>query len=101
MLSLALMWLLATLTPEQRSLRGRLAAHESWAMTGDPAARTAPARAAFLDRFEREVDPDGVLDPAERARRAEHAKKSNFLRLAFQSAKARAKSTDGGGPRAA
>jgi hypothetical protein len=99
---LFLAWLLATLAPEQRSLRGRLAAHESWAVTVDPSARTAPARAAFLDRFEREVDPDGVLDPAERARRAEHAKKSYFLRLAFRSAKARAKGTqDGGGPRAA
>jgi hypothetical protein len=90
------------LTPEQKSLRGRLAAHESWAATADPTARTAPARAAFLDRFEREVDPDGVLDPAERARRAEHAKKSYFLRLALRSAKARSKGTqDGGGPRAA
>jgi hypothetical protein len=100
---LILAWLLATLTPEQRSLRGRLAAHESWASTVDPSARTAPARTAFLDRFEREVDPDGVLDPAERARRAEHAKKSYFLRLAFRSAKARGKrsASGGGGPRAA
>lgn len=89
------------LTPEQLTLRARLAAHESWAATADPTARTAPARAAFLDRFERQVDPDGVLDPVDRARRAEQAKKAYFLRLAFQSAKARATDTDGGGPRAA
>ena len=90
------------LTPAERTLRARLAAHESWAATADPTARTAPARDTFLERFERQVDPDGILDPAERARRAEHAKKAYFLRLALKSAQARsAKGTDGGGPRAA
>jgi len=79
------------LTPAQRSLRGRLAAHERWARTSDTSAATAPARRAFLDRFERAVDPDGVLAPAERARRAEHARKSYFLRLALKSAQARRK----------
>jgi hypothetical protein len=82
--------LLLELTPEQRSLRARTAAHDSWAQTSDPAARTAAARQAFLSRFERQVDPDGVLDPAERARRAEHARKAHFSRLAFASSKARA-----------
>jgi hypothetical protein len=91
------------LTAEQRSLRARLAAHESWAATEDPTARTAPAREAFLDRFERQVDPDGVLDPAERARRGESARKAHFTRLALASSKARRarKQDDGGGPRAA
>jgi hypothetical protein len=56
-----------------RSLIARLAAHESWARTTDPGARTEPARRALLDRFEGEVDPDGVLPPDERARRAAHA----------------------------
>jgi hypothetical protein len=51
-----------------RSLIARLAAHESWANTADPSARTAPARRALLDRFERQVDPDGGLPPTERAR---------------------------------
>jgi hypothetical protein len=78
-----------------RSLIARLAAHESWARTPDPAARTAPARRALLDRFEREVDPDGVLAPAERARRAGHARKAYFSRLALQSAKARRKAASG------
>jgi hypothetical protein len=96
-------WPLSTLTPEQRTLRARLAAHESWAATEDPTARTAPAREAFLDRFERQVDPDAVLDPVERARRAEHAKKAYFVRLALSSSQARhaRKQDDGGGPRAA
>ena len=74
-----------------RSLIARLAAHESWANTADPSARTAPARRAMLDRFERQVDPDGVLSPGERARRAGHARKAYFARLALRSAQARRK----------
>jgi hypothetical protein len=35
------------------------------------------------------VDPEGVLDPHERAVRAEAARRAHFLRLAFLSAKAR------------
>lgn len=75
---------------EDRVLRARIAAHVLHAQISDEAAHTAPARAAFLSRFEREVDPDGVLDPQERARRAEHAKKAYFLKLALASRKARA-----------
>jgi hypothetical protein len=74
-----------------RSLIARLAAHESWARTTNPSARTEPARRALLDRFERQVDPDGLLSPAERARRAGHARKAYFTRLALRSAQARRK----------
>lgn len=77
------------LTPSERSLRGQIAAHESWARSEDPSARTAPARKAALDRFEKQVDPDGVLTPSERAKRAEHARKAHFKRLALKSAKVR------------
>jgi hypothetical protein len=73
----------------ERALRARIAAHTSWARTVDPSARTAPGRKAALERFEREVDPDGVLEPAERARRAESARKAYFAWLAYLSAKAR------------
>jgi len=66
-----------------------MAAHSSWARTPDPAARTAPACQRFLDRFEREVDPDGTLPVAERNRRADHAKKAYFAGLALKSSKAR------------
>ena len=75
----------------KRVLQARLAAHALHARVEDPAAHTAPARKVFLSRFEREVDPEGVLEPQERARRAEHAKKAYFLRLAAASSKARAK----------
>jgi hypothetical protein len=73
----------------ERIIRARIAAHALHAKVSDPAAHTAPARAAFLSRFEREVDPEGVLEPEERSRRAEHAKKAYFLRLALVSAEAR------------
>ena len=79
------------MTDTHSSLAGRIGAHVSWANTDDRTARTAPARKAFADRFAREVDPDGVLPPAERARRAEHARKAYFLGLALKSAQARRK----------
>ncbi len=77
-----------------RALIGSIGAHESWARTEDRTARTAPGRRAFLERFEREVDPDNVLTPAERARRAEHARKAYFQRLALKSAQARSRGGD-------
>lgn len=78
------------LTPQQRRLRASQAAHSSWAQTTDRTARTAPGTAAFLDRFERQVDPAGQLDPQERARRAASARKAYFTRLALKSSRARA-----------
>lgn len=77
------------LTPSERSLLGQLAAHTSWARTEDRAARTAKARQAALARFEREVDPNCELPPAERAKRAESARKAYFAQLALKSSQAR------------
>jgi hypothetical protein len=77
------------LTPGERTLRARMAAHTSWARTNDRSARTAPARKAAMDRYEREVDPDRTLEPAERARRAEQAMKAHMARIALKSALAR------------
>lgn len=54
---------------------------------------TKPARKAFLARFEREVDPEGVLEPAERKRRATAAMKLHMAQLSWRAATAkRAKS---------
>ena len=80
---------MSTLSPAERSLAARIAAHTSWANTADPAARTAPARAAMLDRFEKEADPDGTLTPTERERRARHLRSAYFAQLSLKSAKAR------------
>lgn len=79
------------LTPSERSLRAKAAIHARWANVSDPKAETEPARQAFLEKFERQIDPDGVLDPQERARRAEHARKAHFYRMALASARARRK----------
>lgn len=76
------------LTPAERTARARLAAHTLHSRV-DSTVHTEPARRAFLERFEQEVDPDKVLPPAERRRRAEHAKKAYFTRLALRSARAR------------
>ena len=63
------------LSPTERSLRARLAAHSMHARH-DARETTTAARAAFLGRFEAEVDPDGLLSPEERRRRAEHARRA-------------------------
>lgn len=76
------------LTPAQRSLRARLAAHAMHARN-DRRAVTANARRAFVERFERQVDADGVLPVAERQRRAEHALRAHMAGLALRSARAR------------
>jgi hypothetical protein len=83
------------LSPSERSLRARIAAHKLHA-THDSRELTAPARAAALKRFETEVDPHGELPDAERIRRAEHARKAYFTQLAFKSAQARRRRTEGG-----
>lgn len=76
-------------TPEQRSLAGQVAVHTSWANTKDRTARTAPGTAAFMARFERQVDPNGEMDPQTRAKAAENARRAYFLGLAAKSARVR------------
>lgn len=71
------------------SLKRAAAAHASWARTEDRAARTAPAHRVFNQRFENQVDPEGLLDPRERAVRAEHARRAYYLALAAKSVEAR------------
>lgn len=75
-----------TLTPEQRSLRARAGAYALHAQGGTS---TRAATAAFLSRFDREVDPAGTLPPDERARRAKFARKAYFAKLALASSRAR------------
>ena len=72
-----------------RKMAAQIAAHASWAATPDRTARTAAARAGLVAKFEREVDPDGTLPLAERARRAESLRKAHYVRLALASAKSR------------
>lgn len=79
------------MTPEERTARAKLGAHTSWANTADPTARTEAGRRAAEMRFEKQADPDGVLTPQERARRAEHLRKAFYARMQLASATARRK----------
>lgn len=81
-----------TLTPEQRSLRARIGAFALHAQGGTS---TKAGTAAFLRRFEAEVDPDGVLAPEERTRRAFLARRAYFAKLALSSSRARSKKRGG------
>ena len=73
----------------QRAAWGRIGGLTTSARLGGTA-MTAPARSGFWRRFEREVDPDGRLAPAERATRASRLMRAHMLRLAKSSAEARA-----------
>lgn len=82
-------------TDPRRSRAGRLGALVQHSRH-DPLMTTAAARAAAEARFEREVDPEGVLPADERARRAQFAKRAYFTRLAMASAASRRASIKGG-----
>jgi hypothetical protein len=76
------------MTPAERKLRARLGAYS---LHAQGKTNTGPATAAYAARWDREVDPDGLLDPVERAKRAEAAKKAHYTRMAFASARARSR----------
>ena len=80
-----------SLTPEQRVMRARLAiqTRHSQCDGRDATAAATAASPAKLRYWEKQVDPDGKLTPAERKRRAESARKAHYTRLAFQASKAR------------
>ena len=78
-----------TLTPSQRAQRARIASLSRWAQTRDRAAATRAGTEGLMNRFRREVDPDGVLPVEERERRALMARRAHMSRLALRSSKAR------------
>ena len=81
---------MADIDPNEMALRGRIGAYVLHSRH-DSRVTTGPARAAFLARFERDVDPEGVLPEAERRRRALAARKAYFARLALKSARRRSR----------
>ncbi len=70
------------------SLWGRIGAYEQHARH-NVLETSAAGRAAFMRRFEDQVDPDRLLDPADRASRAKAARAAYMLRLAHRSREAR------------
>jgi hypothetical protein len=80
------------LSPEQKSLRSRAAAHVLHG-THDSRELTKAARSGFAAKFERLADPEGLLPEAERKRRADHLLKSHMASLSLKASKARRKKT--------
>jgi hypothetical protein len=77
-----------SISPDERSLRGRIGAYALHSKY-DSREITRAARAAYLAKWTREVDPEGVLPEDERDRRAVNALKAHMARLALKSAQAR------------
>ena len=84
-----------SLSPSERSLRAQIAANTRWANT-DRRQASEDARRKRLTHFENVVDPDGTMDPDERAKRAANAMRAEMQRLALKSAKVRRRKRDGG-----
>ena len=78
------------LTPQQRTLRAQIAANTRWSKQ-DPKPALAKVRLGRQRKYEQQVDPQRVLKPEERERRAQAALRADMQRLALKSARARAK----------
>jgi hypothetical protein len=76
-------------TGNERATWGRIGGLTTESRYGGHA-MTSAARRGFLGRFLAEVDPECHLDPVERNRRAEAARRAHMLRLAAESARTRA-----------
>ena len=72
-------------------LRASIAVHTMWSRCDDRASRTEAAREAAFARFERQVDPEGLLPPQERRQRAESARRAHMRSLALRRSTACAK----------
>lgn len=79
-----------SMTASDRVMRASIAGYEKWGRTPDRAAATAPARDAFMAKFEAEVRAEfPEADDATVARLAESRRRAHFQRLALRSARAR------------
>ena len=76
------------LSAEERRLRAKIAAHAAHAKHGSAKLLEA-ANAKNKAKYDDQVDPDRLLDPAERAKRAAAARSADMTRLSFLAAKAR------------
>jgi hypothetical protein len=76
------------LTPNERTIIGKLGAETSWARTTDKTQRTAAARDKVFDQFRDQVDPNRELPPDVRDRLARHAQRAHMLRLSLKAATA-------------
>ena len=70
-----------TMTPEQRRERARKAANSRWARPTALAEQADTMRSATWAYWERQVDPEQRLDPAERRKLAQHAVSAHMAGL--------------------
>lgn len=72
-------------------MRARIASYTRWAHADDQDRFAAGyrMRQGLQAKFEREVDPEGLLLPQERAKRADYLYKAHMQRLALKAAQAR------------
>ena len=83
------------LDPAARTLRARIGAFAMHSKHPIEATTRGGLDAAW-QRFVLQVDPDGLLPEAERARRAKAAQQAHMARLAFRSVQARQASRPSG-----
>lgn len=81
------------MTPEQRRLRARIAAHARWSRPSARADQADAARSAIKARLERQVDPSGALPPDQRAALARSA--ARRLGAQLNAARARKRASTG------
>jgi hypothetical protein len=92
-----LFFLLLVLTPAQRTLRARKAAHDRWAKE-DPAPTAVVGQAGLRAKFDRQVrDATPGLSEAEYECRAHHAYMAHMAGVALKSSRARAARKAGDG----
>jgi hypothetical protein len=72
----------------KRAAWGRIGGVTAWSRNGIDT-MLVPARRGFVAKFEKQVDPEGVLAPEERRRRADCARRAWMLQLAARSAQVR------------
>jgi hypothetical protein len=79
------------ITAEQRKLRSQAANLARWSRVppSQRAAQTQAARDALQAKYERQVDPDGLLPEAERREMARLAQRADLARRALKASRAR------------
>jgi hypothetical protein len=75
--------------PDIAHHRAVIASNARWSRPGARERQSATQSEARRRLYESRVDPDGILDPAERARLADNALRADMARLALASVKAR------------
>jgi hypothetical protein len=78
-----------SIPPDVAHHRAVIAANDRWSRPGARETQSKRIREARIQMYEKRVDPDSALDPAERAQLADNALRADMARLAMQSAQAR------------